>query len=260
MSEIKNNRVGEVSYTKYGTKAIIVEYKSNKDVVIEFQDKYKYRYSVTYLNFKNGTMLNPFDKSAYGVGYIGIGEYTNISKSNKEIYHCYSIWRKMFERCYTTNIRTNRQKTYEDCYVCEEWHNFQNFAEWYMNHKYKIQNEKLCIDKDILVHGNKVYSPETCLLVPNRINSLFAKSYAIRGDLPIGVTYYWYDNSRYLASMKTDNRKTYQIGIFNNPMSAFEAYKKEKEKYIKEVAEEYKSVIPTELYDAMYKYKILITD
>ena len=43
-------------------------------------------------------------------------------------------------------------------------------------------------------------------------------------------------------------------------MSAFEAYKKEKEKYIKEVAEEYKSVIPTELYDAMYKYKILITD
>ena len=59
---------------------------------------------------------------------------------------------------------------------------------------------------------------------------------------------------------KIDNRKTYQIGIFDNPMSAFEAYKKEKEKYIKEVADSYKSVIPTKVYDAIYQYEILITD
>lgn len=42
-------------------------------------------------------------------------------------------------------------------------------------------------------------------------------------------------------------------------MGAFEAYKK-KEKYIKEVADSYKSVIPIKVYDAMYQYEILITD
>lgn len=247
-----------MSYTKYGTKAIIVEYLDNKNVIIEFQDKNKYRYSVTYLHFKKGEIFNPFDKSAYGIGYIGVGKY-NVSKSNKEVHHCYLIWKKMFERCYTTD-RGNRQKAYEGCEVCEEWYCFQNFADWYMSQKYEIKNEKLCVDKDILVHGNKIYSPKTCLLVPNRINSLFAKSYAIRGDLPIGVSYYWYNNTRYLASMKINNRKTCQIGIFNNPIDAFNAYKKEKEKYIKEVADDYKSAIPIKVYEAMYQYEILITD
>lgn len=259
MSKIRNDRIGEVSYTKYGTKAIIVEYKSNKNVVIEFQDDNRYRYSITYLHFKKGEFLNPFDKSAYGIGYIGVGKYNNISKSNQEVFQCYSIWKKIFERCYTSK-RTNRQISYAGCEVCEEWHCFQNFAEWYMNNKYNIDSEKLCVDKDILVHGNKIYSPQTCLLVPNRINSLFAKSYSIRGDLPIGVSYYWYDNSRYLASMKIDNRKTYQIGIFDDPIVAFDAYKQEKEKYIKKIADDYKDIIPKHIYNAMYKYEVLITD
>ena len=248
-----------MSYTKYGTKAIITEYINNKNVIIEFQDAHKYKYSVTYMHFKNGTIHNPFDKSIYGMGYIGVGKYDHISKSNKELLHCYQIWNKIFERCYITN-RTNRQASYDDCDVCEEWHCFQNFADWYMDNKYDVENEKLCVDKDILVHGNRIYSPTTCLLVPNRVNSLFAKSYAIRGDLPIGVSYYWYDSSRYLSSMKVDDRKTYQIGIFESPIDAFNAYKVEKEKYIKKVADDYKHIIPQNVYEAMYNYEILITD
>ena len=48
----------------------------------------------------------------------------------------------------------------------------------------------MCLDKDILYKGNKEYAPDKCIFVPERINKLFLKNDADRGDLPIGVTYH----------------------------------------------------------------------
>ena len=240
------------------TPAIIVEYKNNKEVLVEFQDDYKYQYTTLYIHFKNKDIYNPYDKSEFGKGYIGVGKY-NSSKSNKKVYHCYRIWLTILERCYSDDTN-KRQVTYKECDVCDEWLCFQNFAEWYLAHEYECGGEKLCIDKDILFHGNKTYSPDKCILTPNRINSLFAKSGAIRGDLPIGVSRYWYDNNRYLASMKIGNKRSYSIGIFDSIEDAFNAYKIEKERLIKNIAEEYKNIIPQKLYNALYQYEVLITD
>jgi hypothetical protein len=47
----------------------------------------------------------------------------------------------------------------------------------------------MALDKDILYKGNKIYSPDTCVFVPQEINALFVKNDANRGDLPIGVFY-----------------------------------------------------------------------
>lgn len=257
----KIDRVGEVSYTKYGTKAIVVDYKNNKEITIEFQDEHKYRYVVTYMQFKNREIFNPFDKSIYGIGYIGVGKYNKISKNNKELNHCYTVWTKMIYRCYMPDLsRTNKQASYEKCEVCNDWLCFQNFADWYFSNKYDCCGEPLNIDKDILFHKNKLYSPETCLLVPRRINLLFIKGESIRGDLPIGVSYYWHDNSRYLASMKIGDRKSVQFGIFNTIDEAFQAYKNGKEQYIKQIADKYIAIIPQKVYDALVNYKVLITD
>ena len=41
-NQLKENRIGEVSYTKYGTKAVIIEYVNYNKVLVEFQDQYKY--------------------------------------------------------------------------------------------------------------------------------------------------------------------------------------------------------------------------
>ena len=40
--------------------------------------------------------------------------------------------------------------------------------------KWKIEN-RWAVDKDIIVKGNKIYSPDTCCLVPNYINIVFTK-------------------------------------------------------------------------------------
>ena len=128
------DRTGEVSYTKYGTKATIIQYINNKKVLVEFDDDYKYRYYTTYINFTHGRLTNPYDKSIYGVGFIGNGNYDSHHIS-------YPVWFNMIKRCYKEQ-KSYDDESYEDCVVDTEWHNFQNFAKWYEENMY-VCNEKL---------------------------------------------------------------------------------------------------------------------
>ena len=255
-NQLKDYRVGEVSYTKYGTKATIIEYVNNKKVLVEFDDKHHYKYYTSYPNFKNGNLTNPYEpRSGRGIGYIGVGKYN--SNNSKEAYY---KWRAIIQRCCCQDYEDKSNisiASYEQCTICEEWLCFQNFAEWYYDNYYKC-DEPLCIDKDILIRNNKEYSPEKCILVPQRINLLFIKELSRRGNLPMGVRV---DkrNGNLIVNISKDGKNTY-ISTYTESKEAFERYKKEKEKYIKEIADEYQSVIPKKLYNAMYNYEILITD
>lgn len=61
----------------------------------------------------------------------------------------------------------------------EDWHNFQNFAEWSLSQiGCGSKDEKgvyFQLDKDILGGCEKCYSPETCVFVPKEINIFFSK-------------------------------------------------------------------------------------
>lgn len=248
MSDFQN-RVGKVSYTKNGTKATIIEYVGSKKVLVEFNDKYKYQYWTSYGNFQRGQLTNPYEcRGKDGLGFIGVGEYN--SKDHKV---AYAKWKSMIDRC--TRFRKS-SASYVDCEICEGLENFQNFAKWYYENEYQC-NEPLCIDKDILTHGNKIYSPDTCILVPQRINLLFIKEYARRGDLPIGVIKH---GNGYSVHCSLDNHTKNYIGFYYDPILAFAAYKEAKEKYIKEVADSYKNIIPQKIYEAVINYRIEITD
>ena len=117
----------------------------------------------------------------------------------------------------------------------------------------------MCLDKDILVKGNKIYSPETCVFVSNDINLLFVRNYNSRGNYPIGVSF---DKSKnkYSSQCSMKGKHDRKLGTFNNPIDAFYTYKSFKEAYIKEVAEDYKDKIPERLYIAMMNYVVEITD
>jgi hypothetical protein len=237
----------------------IIEYKSFDDITVEFDDGHKTKVKTSYQYFKNGTTTSPYDKTIFGVGYLGKGKYTSGTAYDKDI--AYECWRHMMNRCYNETIRY-KHPTYKECYVCDEWHNFQNFAEWYYENYYQVDDEEMNLDKDILHKGNKIYSPETCIFVPKDINTLFIKSNAIRGEYPIGVCYHVQRN-RLIAQCATSRhhkRKNNHLGLFDDPIEAFKAYKKFKEEYIKQLADEYKSQIPQRLYEAMYSWIVEITD
>lgn len=116
------------------------------------------------------------------------------------------------------------------------------------------------IDKDILVKGNKIYSPETCYLVPQNVNCVLLKREADRGKYPIGVTEceWGFEASCHNPFIN----RSEELGCYATPEKAFEVYKKYKENIIKQVAQqEYdKENITEKCYKALMKYKVEIDD
>ena len=249
------DRTGEVKYNKFGSKMEIITYRCNNDIDVYFEEYDWIYYNAEYKRFKNGQLKCPYEKTICNKGYIGEGEY-RVSE-NKRHTNCYLLWKGMLHRCYDKKYH-KKHLTYKDCEVCEEWLNFQNYAKWKQENYYQVNDEKMHLDKDILIKGNKIYSPKTCVFVPHTINELFTKSDKTRGNLPIGVSYDK-ESKKYKAYCKI-NGKQKTLGRFDTPQEAFQVYKIAKEKEIKRVADEYKPYIPQKLYEAMYNYKVEITD
>lgn len=227
----------------------IIAYRRSEDIDVEFQDSHKVIKNTTYVNFKRGQVKNPYDKTACGIGYVGEGKY--LTKENGRSTKIYSCWVHMLERCYYEKNKNLHQSYYGTCSVCDEWLNFQVFAKWYEYNFYEIC-ERLDLDKDILIPGNKIYSPNTCLLVPQRINELFTYKFKSNG-LPVGI-------SRTISGQYLAKYNGKQLGIYNTLEEAYEKYALKKEEIIKQIAEQYQYMIPEKLYNALLNYKVDINN
>lgn len=188
----------------------------------------------------------------YGVGYHGT-LYTNSKEKS------YQRWHYIMNRCYSTAIHELYPK-YKGCKVCEEWLNYSNFKLWYDEHvlPWEILGEDFEIDKDILIKGNKIYSPETVCLVPKFINALFTNEKKNKGDCPIGV-YFEKDKNKFRAGMAYMGQKI-KLGTFDTAEEAFNRYKVYKEDLIRDVAEQYRDMIPDKVYRAMMNWTVEIED
>ena len=186
---------------------------------------------------------------------IGVNDYDGHVRINGKIIKSYDVWHSMIERCYSKKSHKKRP-TYIGCKVHKEWLYFSNFIKWF-DENY-IEGYEL--DKDILFKGNKWYCTDTCAFVPKEINSLFTKHDSKRGNFPIGVSYKK-EIKKFYSSVSI-NGVIKNLGFFNNDKEAFYAYKKEKEKNIKEMAEKYfkDRLITENIYNAMISYKVDIND
>ena len=258
MSKIVN-RIGEENYNSFGSKMVIKEYRKAIDIDIYFP-KYNWVFEhARYGDFKNGTIKCPYEPRVYGVGYLGEGKYK--TRENSKLTDEYDIWRHMLQRCYDPKYQ-ERYPTYKGCKVEDKWLNFQYMGEWIDKNYYEIPGETMCLDKDILCKGNKVYSRETCIFVPQKINSLFVKSDKSRGKDPIGV--YQLPNGNYQVRCGDGYGERIYLGLYSTKEEAFRVYKEYKEKVIKEVIDSYEGIIPEPFYsrlkDAMYNYEVEIDD
>lgn len=236
-------RLGEKIKTNTGICEVVI-YNNSDNITVEFEDGYKVK--TTYADFKRKNIKNPNYPNIYGIGFTGIGEYN--SKNNKKARDC---WTRMLQRCYDSKFHL-KQPTYKECSVDSHWHNFQNFAFWFELH----YNNGWVLDKDLLIKNNKIYSTKTCCFLPKEVNTLFTKRQNKRGDLPIGVIKNY---NKFLCSF-TKNGKSFYGGSFNTKEEAFEKYKFEKEKYIKEVAYKWRLFLPNKVLEAMNNYKVEYND
>lgn len=253
----KEERLGETRMMNCGEIAFIVNYIHSNDITVQFKTTGEL-VKTTYKHFKNGEIKSHFTPSVFGVGYIG---YEKTIDENGETIKSYSVWTNMLMRCYYDEHQKTHP-TYRDCTVCEEWLNYSNFKKWFDDNYYEIMGERMDLDKDILMKGNKTYSPNTCVFVPQNINSLFIKRNKARGKYPIGINFDKNANKyRVQCNILINGKKQKKyLGLYNNIDDAFNVYKEAKESNIKQIADFYKDKIPDKLYEAMYNYKVEITD
>ena len=255
----KMDRADEERLNKFGSKIVIKEYRNNKDIDVYFTE-YNWVFEHTqYSNFKNGNIKCQYEKRYFNIGYLGEGKY-KISENGKTKRE-FVIWYNMLQRCYDPKLH-ERYTTYEGCMVEDYLFNFQNMGEWIEENYYEVPGEKMCLDKDILYKGNKIYSRKTCIFVPQRINNLFTKSDKSRGKNPIGVDQL--PSGNYRVFCNNGYGKSVYLGVYSSKEAAFQVYKQYKEKIIKEVIDSYEGKIPEPHYSrlktAMYNYEVDIDD
>ena len=145
-----------------------------------------------------GNVSDRMSPSLFGVGFLGCG---NVKVSiNGRTTKAYQSWSNMLERCYLPR-RLNEYPTYRDCFVCNEWHNFQTFAAWHKENYI----EGYHLDKDIKVDGNKIYSPDTCLFVSPIDNNEKAQSKEYVFTNPKGVSVVIYNLNKFCKDNDLDH-------------------------------------------------------
>lgn len=82
------------------------------------------------------------------------------------------IHRSMMHRCYNINNPAYKMYGAKGVTVCDAWHDPNVFTKWY------IENyvDGWALDKDLLSSDNKIYSPETCCLMPSKVNTALSSS------------------------------------------------------------------------------------
>lgn len=187
--------------------------------------------------------------SFYGIGRNSKRKYA--ATVNNKATTAYNIWHSMFKRCYCPKFQ-EKYPTYIGCSVDERFHDFQDFADCYYKHPYSKLGYQL--DKDLLIPNNKTYSPETCCLVPSELNNILLDRAASRGKFPQGVSFS--KVQMMFASKLRINGKTKNLGFFNCPKNAYQAYKAAKERHVKNKALEWANRIEWSVFVALMNWEL----
>ena len=143
----------------------------------------------------------------------------------------YEAWRSMLKRCYSKKS-LERNPSYIGTSVCSEWLSAAAFKKWMEQQDW----DGKCLDKDIIVPGSKLYSPETCAFVLKATNSFVLASDASRGEYPIGV-YLYKQTGKYRAYCRNPfTGEQEHLGLFSTPEEAHEAWQKRKHEIAQLVA------------------------
>lgn len=202
------------------------------------------------------THTSVFNRSVlvYGVGTNDLN--SNLFDDFSRYKKIQNTWISMLRRCYS---KDEGLKSYCDSYASYEW---LSCAKFFEDIRGVINYEMLFngwhLDKDVLSEGVGKYSKNTCCIIPQEINNLLIKSSRKNSTLPTGV-YKRKNRDIYVSSLSIEGNPVY-LGSFKDPTDAFNAYKKAKETYIKQVANKWKGKIDNRVYEALMNYQVKITD
>lgn len=158
----------------------------------------------------------------------------------------YARWRGIINRC-KPGAAQAQSKCYVGCSVSPLFEEFQGFANWYTK-QVGYGLEDYDIDKDLLVKGNKLYSEETCVLIPAKLNKFLSQKNANSDNRGIAKT----ATNRYVATGCLDSN-VYYIGTYDTSEEARTHYLNDRNKNIGIWIERLKDmVIDSKVITALY--------
>lgn len=217
--------VGDVITSKSCGDFIVTENKSSRDVSVKFVNTGTEIRGLQRGNVIRGAVHDHMYPSVEGVGFIGKPKSEVCSRSV-----CYDRWKKMIVRCYSENYHSTRE-SYKDCTVCDEWLNYSNFEVWF-NDNYVTGYD---LDKDLLVQGNRIYSPDTCSFVPPQLNTWIVEKN--KGDCEMGVSRRRHKRTKEFNGLFNVAFGGKYLGRFNDKLVAEDRYREFKKLFFEEYAD-----------------------
>ena len=179
-----------------------------------------------------------------------------IEYENRASMLAYQHYNAIKTRCKETKNIDRIGSHYADAVMCQEWQdNPKAFVKWYFEHYYYSGGgESMAVDKDLFGDGSHIYSPETCCILPQGLNTLLSnckkhyyKETTTENLLPFGVKSNA-ENKYYGEITLSGTDKRIRLSEWNTPEEAFEEYKIFKEADMRIAVLKYKDRIPDYIY------------
>lgn len=246
---------GNVYPTTKGGDVIVLDYVRDTHILIEFMDEYKHQVVTGTTALLRGLIHNPYARTFYGVGCMGVGPISTNPKS--PMYKAYKAWDSMMARCHSNTHKTRHPST-TNSNCCTEWLNCQTFGSWYTSQK-GWEQAGWQVDKDLMGDGQRTYSPETCVIIPPIINTALRflnQGTRNKSGNPHGVAYL--EKSGYYI---TDCKEYGKQGkpktmYFRNERDAFFWFKEKKEAYLKAMAIDHKDRIEERAFNKLITLEV----
>lgn len=154
--------------------------------------------------------------------------------TSKVVWYCdtYSRWKNMLKRCYS-----QAESCYDDVSVCEEWKYFSRYKAWF-DVQIKPDGE-FDVDKDLLDGISRLYSPDTCCVIPRKLNLSLSVSPESKG---LTGTYYEKERGKYQSYCNSFLGKRIILGRYDTDKEAHRKWQVEKIKQINKSIEWYISL------------------
>lgn len=177
---------------------------------------------------------------------VGVTDCNHKDSDGKNL-QSYNIWFNMIKNVYGC---------YKDMYrgfsVCESWHSYKNFKSWYdAQHS---GNDTYILDRYLLPNPNHLFSPETCCLMPKEIKQFISVKPNTDNNLPLGV-HYCQERDKYVAQGRRDGKVKY-LGAYESPERAHAVYAVHKIGYARFLADKWRYVIDSRVYDALMHWRV----
>lgn len=141
--------------------------------------------------YKNLIYVSDRDSYKLSTGELTIDsldlEQEYIEYQNKASFEAHRVSNGIMTRCKDTKENKRIGSCYDKA-ICQEWiDNPKSFVKWYLNNYYEVDGESMAVDKDLFGNGTKVYSPENCCILPQRLNTLLTNC---KKRYPVAVYYH----------------------------------------------------------------------